>query len=818
MSSRFVRLLPSLLLVPLACHKSHNTAPPVVQPATLEVATFLEDGVTPAGAGVLVQAGNGLVATTGAAGTASLTLGAGAYTVECLDPFLEGAAVDVSVVAGEQKQLQVTLQDEGCVRTVELQIGGLAGGVVPGTLQDFRLSFVDQGTPVPVDAVGRVELRSAISNHSVEASDLFQVADGALVPIDVQALLTELTTFSGAIVAEVAATDAVGHRVEGQREFYLGQYEVHGSLLALATVPNVPVAQIEVTARILGSSLSFTTTTDAAGAFQFASVPSGQIELFAQSELLGSFWTGFGVMSVSANHDITLTLLGVPEILAGQASLAVLTDAGTAPEVDPVVQQQRREGARWLPARDAGGGTDDATATATGGARDARMAGSATLTIPQGTTKVVLRYHVSTAEYPVWVLQQSIFNDVWELRVLGANGALKYAITRRVNEQLQMPPVWQPNGDTGIITEDLDVTALAAAGPADVIVAVASTNIGDNLFPTTVSATLTTQTEFRIRASQPIGAYAISIPAAGATNVLQKSYAIDYDRPTDVQLTEYQVQILADDTEVVLHDFGRRAAPAETPLPKGHRIEVPVTFAAGTPSTVATVPPPADMIRYRFTLFGIQNATEVHSDTKSSPKMRALWHMPANLPRYSCRDEGDDDWCSRRTYDVLLANTALFPAINDISGEHGRNIGHQTHKDGFDLDVYHFTELDGGSGPCRPLGTTNFKALRAKVNAAFGTGATAEEALDIVRFWFESERSGLAALAALSQVDRILVAHGIAEGEAKKGYYRDLLFTGVTTSASGAVLDLQIGAWSNDEVVSDASLRHEHHNHVDIVK
>lgn len=817
MSSRFVRLLPALLLAPLACHKSHNTAPPVQAPAQIEVATFLEDGVTPAGAGVLVQAGNGLVATTGAAGTASLTVGAGAYTLECLDPFLEGAVVDVSVVAGEQKQLQVTLQDEGCVRTADLQIGGMAGGVVPVSLQDFRLSFLDQGTPVAVDAVGRVELRSASSNQGIEASDLFQVADGALVPTDLQGLLTTLTSFSGAIVAEVAATDASGHRVEGQREFYLGRYEVHGSLLALATAPNVPVAQIGVTARILGSSLAFTTTTDAAGMFQFAAVPSGQIEFFAQSELQGSFWTGFGVMSVSTNHEVTLTLLGVAEILAGQASLAVLTD-GDAPPIDPVVQEQRRAGARLLPVRETGGGTDVGTATATGGARDVRMAGSATVTIPQGTTKAVLRYHVTTAEYPVWVLQQSIYNDVWELRVLGANGALQYTITRRVNEQLQMAPVWQADGDTGIITEELDVTALAATGPADVIVAVASTNIGDNLYPTTVSATLTTQTEFRIRTSQPIGASAISIPATGATNVLQKSYAIDYDRPADVQVTEYQVQILGDDTEMVLHDFGRRPAPAETALPKGYRIEVPVTFAAGTPSSVATVPPPADMIRYRFTLFGVQNAIEVSSDTKSSPKIRALWHMPVNLPRYSCRDEGDDDWCSRRTYDVLLANSALFSAINDISGEHGRNIGHQTHKDGFDLDIYHFTELDGGSGPCRPLGTTNFKALRAKVNAAFGTGAPATEALDIVRFWFESERSGLEALATLPQVAKILVAHGIADGEAKKGYYRDLLFTGITTSASGAVLDLQIGAWSNSEVVSDASLRHEHHNHVDIVK
>ena len=93
---------------------------------------------------------------------------------------------------------------------------------------------------------------------------------------------------------------------------------------------------------------------------------------------------------------------------------------------------------------------------------------------------------------------------------------------------------------------------------------------------------------------------------------------------------------------------------------------------------------------------------------------------------------------------------------------------------------------------------------------AFGTGPEADEAKAIVLTWFTEERSGLDVLTQLPEVTRILVAHGIPKGEAKKGFYRDLLFHGVTVSANGKTLDLGIGGWTNTAVKSDDGLEHEH--------
>ena len=786
-------------------HKSRR-APNVAPNATVVVQPLLEDGQSPAGSGVAVRAigvttpGAGAWEQTGADGTVTLSLPAGSYVIECLDPWLQAGTSDLQVEAGALRTLPVVLLDEGCVLAPELQIEGLVGGVLPDDLLQLRIGFTLDGASLPVDDQGRLEVRAVAGGPVRDVSSLFAV----------------LRTFAGAIELAAFTTDASGHRIEASREFFLGQHRIDGTVQALVSTPAVPVQGLQVTARVMGSSLVLTAVTDATGAFVLPAVPAGQLEFEVQSTYQEAVWTGFGVLSVAGDVQIAITLLGVPEILAGQPSLVVVADQGSSPTTDVWSAARRWAGLATSPGGPGSSvGLDDATANATSGAVGVRVAGSATLSVPQGVASVVLRYAVVTAEYPMWVLAQSIYNDVWELRVLAANGSHLFGITRRVNEQLSLPPVWQGDGSTGTIVQELDLGSLTATGPVQLVVAVAATNIGDGLYPTTVEATLTAAVEFRVRSVAMIGPDVVSIPPAGSSNANERQVTVAYMRPNDVQLTEYRVEITAEDTGTVLQDLGRRPAPAELPQDQGFRIDVPVTFPVGLPSTIPGVPPPADKVRYRITLFGMHDATEIH-DTKSSPKIRALWRMPEGLSRYSCRDQGGDDWCSRQSYGVLVAAGSFFPAINDISGEHGMNIGHKSHRDGHDIDIYHFTQLDGGSGPCSPLGDPNIKALREAVIVAFGAGPAAEEAKAIVVTWFAEERSGLDTLTDVPEVTRVLVAHGIAKGPAKKGYYRDLLFSGVTVSADGATLDLGLGAWQNEKVRSDAGLEHEHHSHVDI--
>lgn len=108
------------------------------------------------------------------------------------------------------------------------------------------------------------------------------------------------------------------------------------------------------------------------------------------------------------------------------------------------------------------------------------ISGSQSYTVPQGTANVVLLYNVFSAEYPYWVTQQSIFNDVWSLTLTGPGGTL-YSITRQVNSQLTQEPTWLPDSTTGEIREDIDVSALTTNGDATLQIVATAMNVGRQL-------------------------------------------------------------------------------------------------------------------------------------------------------------------------------------------------------------------------------------------------------------------------------------------------------------------------------------------------
>src|SRR5262245_50517524 len=67
------------------------------------------------------------------------------------------------------------------------------------------------------------------------------------------------------------------------------------------------------------------------------------------------------------------------------------------------------------------GSSQTATASATAAAQNVPITGTATLSVPQGTSHVRLTYNVFTVEYPFFVLSQSIFNDTWSVVVQGGS-------------------------------------------------------------------------------------------------------------------------------------------------------------------------------------------------------------------------------------------------------------------------------------------------------------------------------------------------------------------------------------------------------------
>ncbi|MFC7110508.1 hypothetical protein ACFQQB_65075 [Nonomuraea rubra] len=166
-------------------------------------------------------------------------------------------------------------------------------------------------------------------------------------------------------------------------------------------------------------------------------------------------------------------------------------------------------------------------------------------------------------------------------------------------------------------------------------------------------------------------------------------------------------------------------------------------------------------IAYRVSLYGRGQDGGVVTTSMDSANLFPLWRLPAGFARFGSRpgDGGGDDWCSSFTHGWLsaAANKALLPEINDVSGEHARNLGHQTHLTGNDLDIFHLYQFDGVRAGVAGSGGLNYGKLVTATKSAMNGGA---EGLRQVKEWAETTRTRLGRLIDNKNVVRIYYAAG----------------------------------------------------------
>jgi hypothetical protein len=263
-------------------------------------------------------------------------------------------------------------------------------------------------------------------------------------------------------------------------------------------------------------------------------------------------------------------------------------------------------------------------------------------------------------------------------------------------------------------------------------------------------------------------------------------------------------------------------------------LRVQISMHHGSP--VHSDPPAAHEIHYSFTvrvsIAGLLFETE---PARSSPVF-ALWRMPVidvpdDVRRYTPVDPGGDDWCSAATYAWLENHHHLLRALGDLSGEHGRNIGHpHSHHSGKDLDVFHFYRhennplLQGGSG------SKNYSELRDDVVLALADDVDARRR---IRDWVLETRQGMNAVLALNSVAYVYYSCGapfrneLHENVLDGGWARRLLVDGSLTVPGGNLTSDELGGlprWNNSAVDDDCRSdgRHRllfdnnHDNHIHI--
>ena len=752
-------------------------------------------------------------------GRARLEVPAGWVTVQAIVPSSAIATATVQIVAGKTVPLQLILDDgKEVVSPAEISISSVKNGVLPADANDFTITLLEGGAPRPVVYVGEVALEDDIGNTLAHLTDEFRVdVEGRLYPVTMDVVRKAIAPHAGrSLRLSVNGVDALGFTLGGYHPLYLGQHVLNAVLVAPPSHPSLSVADIEVTYNLMGTDLILTRTTDAAGAVSFGPVPLGNATLKGMTIDSGLHYHGDAMFFLRQSSLVKVLMAHPKDILEGHAKYELVPLASPNRSVPAGREQQFRDEEEDRTRRRLHRSIEPLQRTDTmesegisvrvGAAGAGQpMVASRVLTIPQGTSRVLLRYRVSTAEYPYYVTRQSVFNDTWSLS-LSANqgGSQLFTINRNVNAQLRGAPTWRADGTTGYINQYFDVASLAIDGATDLTLTATAVNVADNLLPTIVHASLSEDLGKMIitevvpdELSNTRGDHATySIPFQGENNQISRWYSLKLDKPAGARVIRVRAEL----------EHGSGSMRGGLVLDEGigqnvrmvddNTVRVRVTLHSG--SGVNTVPPPAHTIYHKFTVEAeTPDGNQVSAEASSAPG-RALWRMQEawRVPerRYGMRDVGGDDWLSARTWEYIDRHGGLLTRIDDISGEHGRNIGHQTHDVGTDIDLYHVYRFPGAI-----RGEDNYVALRRAVIRVLSLPE--QEAADDrarVQAWVSQTRARFSEILTTTDAEAIYysigIAHVVAGVRLPRGWARNLLVDGVLT-VPGHRFDTGLGAW-----------------------
>jgi len=821
----------------------HRAMQPPVSSVQLQVRVFIDVDV-PAAGGVAVLVNGNHVGDTSADGTLTVQVPAGANDVRAILPSLALGEASATIAPGASATVDVYLQDAEVTATAQLQSDEIIDNLLPSDFDHLTLRLIsDSGSPIAIASLDEVEIGPGTVDF--EDSSIADTSDFTVSPSNdiLVTSLTELKSLANSTHGPVKISATIigqdFNTYAADVTFNVGWFRLSGHLEPPKSKPTLSVAGRAILLEVLNTNIEESVVTAADGHFESKLLPPGTVAISTQVLDSGTYYSTNALVVLDADRSVDVDLLSVDDIVNGASTGAM---QGGPPIVAPrgAQVQHRAPSSSSVPC----------AVTVSGGAEGVEMKQTLHMVVPLGTTMVWLRYTVSTEEYPVYVSPTNQFDDVWEIRVLGPNGQplLSPPIHWQVNSQLSDGPVWQADGSTGDQLVAVDVEALTRTSSALLSVIVSSTNIGDGLYPTTVCASLTADAPVTIvsalqdQAAHPVsggcdrpgntqppeaGSAFYSVPEQGSANVFPR-YLVVTVEPDDTTVTAIQVDLYDHDggdillSKVIEEPIGGLSKKVDS-----KRILVPVTFSPnGSLSNVAASPPPTGHIFYRVTL---TTSGPVQPKPKDSPVFRPLWRWPGDrlgIPRYSCRELGGDDWCSKGAYAWIEANVTLLSAtsVNDISGEHGRNIGHREHKEGTDLDVYHFTRLTKPGASA----AANYGLLASEALKALSGGSK-----DTLVVFFTTLREKLAQLASDPKVNHVFSGRGAKSGALPDGWMEQLTRCGQVRDTlqlneralhqdckqGNVLIDLALGSWDlppDPAGQPKVTFNHTHDNHIHI--
>ncbi|MCG5051436.1 MAG: hypothetical protein KA712_00600 [Myxococcales bacterium] len=477
------------------------------------------------------------------------------------------------------------------------------------------------------------------------------------------------------------------------------------------------------------------------------------------------------------------------------------------------------------------------------------------LDLPQGSTHVYVRVEVSTEEYPMYVLENSKFNDVWMFSLMFPDPIAKFEMTGKVNQS-------HAQGATTTFERCLDIEDAAKNAAFPLRGVIGAQNVADDDRTTIVTVSIADTcdgvleiTEFEGSAKTSDNGFAL-FPRVAATkenerdgNVAGQYLSIPLKSqlpaafgmpatltytPSSAVITEVELFQRVGGIDKTLgknyllqaeksqpgkvHFKGLRLAPSAQE-PTASRIQVVAVLkgtVAGKEATSKAVPLVIDDLYSNFTPIYLAPDVAGYSSSLRYPTQK---------------ESGGDAWGTKSLLDWLFASPLVY---NDISAAQVKQVkvtketmpkkipaefatkirsvlDHSGHSDGQQVDVRYW---DGSGGFTEPLNGVDHGAgiaqlaseALAEVKAAAPNGGVPPNVAGLPNLskllaWIRENRTELDLYADDTAVRRIYIG---------QAFISSLLIEG---SFEGKVVPTA-GTWTSKSVKILAAPSHLHHWHV----
>lgn len=296
--------------------QAESLAPAVT--ARLEVVARMneENGGHPVEAGYAVRLDGVTRGMTDAQGRASIItpLDVSEVTVSS-PPNYYGAARLEGLSATEIRTVNVELGDSGEFGAGSmLRMDRLQHLMLPRNIPRIVLRFFQNEKAVASDLVELVELRDPAGGDIKEITGLFTVRSDGSLAADPTAFFQAVGDLNGKklLFAQVLDKQGIPHLQEVP--FHVSQRTAQGTLSAPASNPSLPLGGIPIKVSVLNTDISFLTESAANGTFPLPQLPSGNLQIRAETSSGGVSYLGQGTAVVSGNVRIDLKMRGPVDI------------------------------------------------------------------------------------------------------------------------------------------------------------------------------------------------------------------------------------------------------------------------------------------------------------------------------------------------------------------------------------------------------------------------------------------------------------------------------------------------------------------------